>query len=86
MTTEQKWYEIKWVQILISILSFGAIIGIYALLVSATYAWSVDTIKKIQYEPRSGLRVFCNFLDFWGGQLPNAFVILVFTAMFKRRH
>jgi len=40
-------FEIKWVQIVISVISLGVIIGIYIGLKNATFDWSVSTIGDI---------------------------------------
>ena len=47
LNMNQSIFEIKWVQIVISAVSLGVIIGIYIGLRNATFDWSVSTIEDI---------------------------------------
>ena len=78
--------ERTWVKSTISLVSLGAIIGIYFALKNSTFEWSLTAIDHIQDSHGDALKNFCVCLNFFGGQFPNIFVISVFCAMFKRRH
>ena len=75
-----------WVRLVISVLVFIAILVIDLTTREQLYNWSVKEIPVLESNTGDWLKFICNMLYTLGGQIPNLIVIIVFTAMFKRRH
>ena len=76
----------KWVQLVVSLVSLAAIIGIYEAIKAPLFDWSITVITNIQTNTNDGLKYTCAIISWLGGNIPNIVVIVTFTAMFKRRH
>ena len=74
-----------WVRIVISAISFAAIIGINQVIQAPLFTWSVAAIEKVEQNQSNALKYTCYVLSWSSWNSPNVLVICIFTAMFKRR-
>ena len=70
----------------VSALSLIAIFTFDLLTRESIFTWSLTAIPKIEDGTGDWLKIICLILWKIGGQVPNIIVVLLFTAMFKRRH
>ena len=70
------------IQVLISMISLGAIVAIEQVLYMKTYDWSESI--SIEVETKA-LKTFVNFLDFFGSYWPSLILVSIWVSMFKRR-
>ena len=67
-----------------ALLSLGVIVGIYIALYRNTYDWSVKVAKDLK--DSRGLQIWNTFMLIFGTKITASLPVVVFVAMFKRRH